>query len=71
MSLIDALQQERTEDRAPSCKVCTLPLDPQDAEALAAAFQAGMPASAIQRALLKEGHQIGETTLRRHRREHT
>lgn len=72
MALSDSLALEAgIAHRGPRCTVCALRdrLDKADAAALDAALSdSTITSSAIQRALKREGHAIGDISLRRHRR---
>lgn len=72
MGLADALrsEQDRGIQKGPRCSVCALylTLDAADASALdEAMLDKAVATSVIARALKSEGHQIGASTLGRHR----
>jgi len=71
MSLRDQIISESTTKKGPRCSVLTLlnELDADDADALREAMaDPKIPGTAIQRALLKEGHRMGAYNIQRHRR---
>jgi len=71
MSLRDQIISESTVKKGPSCSVLTLlaELDADDADALREAMaDPKIAGTAIQRALLKEGHRMGAYNIQRHRR---
>jgi hypothetical protein len=71
MSLRDQIAAESCVKKGPTCSVLILlgELNDDDAEALREALaDPKVPGTAIQRALLKEGHRIGAYNIQRHRR---
>lgn len=71
MSLRDQINAESTIKKGPTCSVRRLldELSKDDAEALREALaDPKVPGTAIERALLKEGHRMGSYNIQRHRR---
>ena len=71
MSLREQIVAESTIKKGPSCSVLLLfgELNDEDAEALREALaDPKVPGTAIQRALLKEGHRMNAHNIQRHRR---
>lgn len=71
MSLRDQIAAETVIKKGPTCSVATLmgELSKDDAEALAEALATQrVPGTAIERALLREGHRMPAATIQRHRR---
>ena len=71
MSLRDQIAAESTIKKGPPCSVALLlsELKGDDRQAVIEALgDPKVPATAIDRALLKEGHRVGSNSLQRHRR---
>lgn len=71
MSLRDQIEAESTIKKGPLCSVALLLTDLDDVDAatlVEALADPKVPATAIDRALLKEGHRMGAHNLQRHRR---
>ncbi|HEY7821576.1 MAG TPA: hypothetical protein VIG24_02020 [Acidimicrobiia bacterium] len=71
MSLRDQIAAETTLKKGPPCMVAVLlsELTGDDRQAVVDALgDPKVPATAIDRALLKEGHRVGANSLQRHRR---
>jgi len=70
MSFSDSLKVE-TLVKGPKCSICTLltTLDKADHDALVAAMaDSTVTATAIMRALRREGHNVNDSSIRRHAR---
>jgi hypothetical protein len=71
MSLRDQIAAETTVKKGPTCSVSLLlaDLDAEDRAALLEALaDVKVPGTAIERALLREGHRMGAHNIQRHRR---
>lgn len=71
MSLREQIESETTIKKGPTCSVALLLTDLNDDDAAAlidALADPKVPGTAIERALLKEGHRMPAYNLQRHRR---